>query len=214
MIDKIYCINLDRRSDRWASCIEQFTKHNIIVERVSAIDWQDLKLDNRSAQNKARIACTMSHLKCLEKAKSEDARNVLIFEDDVLFVIDNFTKAFSKHVEHVPTNWDMLYLGSNKIKHRSIGNGILKLIHAHTTHAYMVNGSFISTLIDVLKCKLDQWVNNPTQDKNVHAIDVVYSNMIMPKYNVYAFEHTIASQRMSYSDIEHINVNYSRQILR
>ena len=41
--DKIYCINLDRRDDRWEECIVEFNKHNLIVERYKAFDGKDLK---------------------------------------------------------------------------------------------------------------------------------------------------------------------------
>ena len=36
--DKIYCINLDKRTDRWEHESAQFRKYNIIIERVSAVE--------------------------------------------------------------------------------------------------------------------------------------------------------------------------------
>ena len=36
--DKIICINLDRRPDRWREAQEQFKKAGITVERFSAVD--------------------------------------------------------------------------------------------------------------------------------------------------------------------------------
>ena len=36
--EKIYCINLNRRMDRYKECVEEFKKINANVERFSAID--------------------------------------------------------------------------------------------------------------------------------------------------------------------------------
>ena len=44
-IDKTYCINLDRRPDRWEKMKTQFIDHNIQVERFSAIDGRLLTND-------------------------------------------------------------------------------------------------------------------------------------------------------------------------
>ena len=35
--DKIFCINLDSRPDRWEECEKMFSHYNLEVERVSAI---------------------------------------------------------------------------------------------------------------------------------------------------------------------------------
>ena len=58
--DKIYCINLDSRPDKWKMCVEEFEKYNILdlVERVPAI-----------YHNNGYFGCTSSHLKCMELAK-------------------------------------------------------------------------------------------------------------------------------------------------
>ncbi|MFZ9376809.1 MAG: glycosyltransferase family 25 protein, partial [Candidatus Fonsibacter ubiquis] len=41
--EKIYCINLDKRPDRWESAKKEFLKHNINVERYSAVDGKFVK---------------------------------------------------------------------------------------------------------------------------------------------------------------------------
>ena len=42
--DKIYCVNLDRRPDKWAEAVEEFKKNNMEVERFAAIDGQTLQM--------------------------------------------------------------------------------------------------------------------------------------------------------------------------
>ena len=38
--DKIYCINLDRRRDKWLDVQKEFIKHSLVVDRFSAVDMQ------------------------------------------------------------------------------------------------------------------------------------------------------------------------------
>lgn len=34
---EIHCINLDKRTDRWEECLNEFNKHNLKVNRFSAV---------------------------------------------------------------------------------------------------------------------------------------------------------------------------------
>ena len=43
--DKIFCINLDSRSDRWEEAQKEFIKHSLNVERVSAIQGSKMNLE-------------------------------------------------------------------------------------------------------------------------------------------------------------------------
>ena len=87
--DKIYCINLDSRSDRWNQCIEEFKKVGIedIVERFSA------------EQLIPGIAgCTKSHYEIIKQCKKNNFKNVLILEDDVTFINSNFLETIDKSI--------------------------------------------------------------------------------------------------------------------
>ena len=45
-VDKIYCINLDKRKDRWDRCQVIFKENDIDVERFSAIDGKNCTYKN------------------------------------------------------------------------------------------------------------------------------------------------------------------------
>ncbi len=71
-----YCINLDRRPDRWQSVQEQWKKfsnrpQNLI--RVKAVDTGSL------------IGCAKSHQLCIDHAKRKGLSWILVLEDDVVF---------------------------------------------------------------------------------------------------------------------------------
>ena len=67
-------INLDTRKDREIEVMNEFKKLDIPIHRMNAT-----QLKNK------RVACSMSHLKCLQTAKNNKWDHVLIVEDDILF---------------------------------------------------------------------------------------------------------------------------------
>ena len=90
--DKIFCINLDSRPDRWEQVQKEFDKVGILdrVERFSALTGKTeggpqgknvrgwLKWKNVDGNN-------LSNLSCIKYAKENNLNNVLIFEDDIYF---------------------------------------------------------------------------------------------------------------------------------
>jgi len=114
--DKIYCINLERRPDRWEKAKAKFDKLNIQVERFVASDgkdFEDLPSEKPNCfTNKFEYGCSMSHKRVVEDAKKNGYKRVLILEDDIL-IHKNFLNLFQK-ISKAP-NWDMLFFGCNFI---------------------------------------------------------------------------------------------------
>ena len=88
--DEIFCINLDTRIDRWQHAQEEFKKIGILdrVHRFSAIKDKD-----------GRIGLIKSNLEIIKYAKNKKLNNVLIFEDDFEFLIDNPLEVLQKSIE-------------------------------------------------------------------------------------------------------------------
>lgn len=128
--DKIYVINLQRSVERRKLIRARFEGLNFEFHR--AVDAKDL--DMSQIQEKGlyhsqickilkkrrgvpvadmpieRIACALSHRSLIEKAKNEQLKRVLIFEDDV--ILQNFMiEALKKGLSDLPDNWDLLYMG-------------------------------------------------------------------------------------------------------
>jgi hypothetical protein len=124
--DKVFCINLDSRPDRWQTCLEIFDKHHIEAERFPAIYMK----------NNCTEACTWSHVALYKMIAAGPWNKVLILEDDfhILTLADiiaggfkpddavsktfmsvsqkGFVERFDYLVEFLPTDWDLVYLGA------------------------------------------------------------------------------------------------------
>lgn len=198
--DKIYCINLDRRPDRWAECQAEFEKLNLIVERVSAIDGT--KLNNNTRLKNGALALSLTVYNIITEAIENKYNKILILEDDIEFT-ENIN-VFSEEISSLPEDWDLLYFGGNHNIHVGssqpikINEHFRKLHNTYSTHAIGINSSGFKLIDEKLKT-------------DIKEIDVLYAE-IQKTNNVYCFNKLLATQRNSFSDIENMTVNYKQII--
>ena len=196
--DKTYCINLDRRFDRWEECLIEFKKYGIEdVIRWSAIDGNNInKLG--SCEKSSQTSLILTNIDIIEDSIKNNLKNVLIMEDDIKFSDEVYN--ISEYFKYLPEDWDMVYFGGNHNSHMGvnppliINEKVCKLHNTFTTHCVGINGKSFNTIINKLK-----EFNNP--------LDVIYTDL-QRSLNVYCFYPLIATQRISYSDIEGRVVNY------
>jgi GR25 family glycosyltransferase involved in LPS biosynthesis len=119
MIDKIYCINLDTRKDRWDNLIKSEPYLESMMERIPGVNGKtiqmnrfiyDLFLRNEFKWKKSVIGCNLSHMTAWSKVATGEAERVLILEDDVRFEKD-WLQRWDQYAEHIPADADVLYLG-------------------------------------------------------------------------------------------------------
>jgi len=192
--DKIYCINLDRRKDRWELCEKEFEKHNLIVERFSAIEGNPNKIETHLTDG--GVGCTLSHLEVIKLSQSLNLKNVLILEDDVEF-IDNLNEHFNNYYRQIPINWGLLYLGGNHngIPLRRITRNISYINNTYTTHAYAANSNIFNNIIETFS--------------NVSDIsDILMVKIQKQLRNSYVFQPHLAWQKSGFSDILNVDTNY------
>ena len=94
--DKIICINLKHRADRWKEVSRQCQRAGIAVERYDAIEnnpmgWVHIpgkdKMNHIKPESWPGAAgCMASHINVWKLAKANNWKNVLIIEDDCDFV--------------------------------------------------------------------------------------------------------------------------------
>lgn len=197
--DKTYCINLDRRKDRWEECLLEFNKYNLKnIHRFSAIDGNTLTQGKSGFVTPSRLALILTNIKILENAIKENYRSILILEDDIEFTdeINNISEYF----KFLPNDWDMLYFGGNHNQHmkidppKIINEKVCKLHHTFSTHCVAINQKAFTVILDRLK-------------KQNNALDVIYVEL-QKSLNVYSFYPLIATQRVSFSDIENKVTDY------
>lgn len=155
--DKIYCLNLDRRGDRWENVKLYFEKNQIEVQRFSAVDGgihskkdniQNLS-DRGIIENLNALACLKSHLSIIKDAKLKEYEKILIFEDDVI-LCDDFLKKI-KLVEKL--DWKLLYLGASQFDWTDIQTNDFFYNCKKTlgTFAYAINSSIYDELISLFE---------------------------------------------------------------
>ncbi|WP_439638138.1 glycosyltransferase family 25 protein, partial [Spirulina sp.] len=104
--DAIYCINLDRQSERWQAMEQRFYHLGILhrVHRFSAIETPESHY----------IGCTLSHRIIVERAQKLGLDNVLVFEDDALF-LDTILEDVSRCVEELKrVDWQIFQMGGHR----------------------------------------------------------------------------------------------------
>jgi len=152
-IDRIFCINLDDRSDRWDN-INQ--KH--LIERFSAIDTRDglvtaqhfglnvnpCNLSAKAYLNycKGSIGAYLSHYKLWKKIVEEEISHALIIEDDV----DSDTVTQVANSNLIISNYDIINL-SKRLSWDSSHNRIL----FDGAEAYMLSFQGAKKLINATK---------------------------------------------------------------
>ena len=106
--DKIYCINLDKRTDRWKESTDEFKKWDISgVTRYSAVDGSLLNINTNLLTGEIGILKT--HIDILNEAIDNEYGSILLIEDDIMFTDEILS--LDKHMSLLPSKWDMIYFG-------------------------------------------------------------------------------------------------------
>jgi hypothetical protein len=194
-------INLETRKDREMEVINEFKKLDIPIERMNAT-----VLKNK------RVACSMSHLKCLQTAKNNNWDHVLIVEDDIQFLepelfIHNLNQFLSSNIK-----WDvLLFAGNNVPPYTKYEDFCVKVTRCQTTTGYLVLNHYYDILINNIK----QGINLLIQSPNSHlfyAIDK-YWQSLQAFDNWFLITPLTVIQREGFSDIENKKTNYSSLLL-
>lgn len=141
--DKIYCINLARRYDRWNSVEKRLREQNINATRFDAIDGESLIEQNGLTRNE--LGCLSSHLKIIQDAKIQGYNKILILEDDVYFSND-----FQSRIRLIEDlDWKLLYLGGSQYGWDDIDTSKYSYHSKKTlgTFAYAIDKSIYDDLI-------------------------------------------------------------------
>lgn len=190
-------INLDGRKDRLTHVKEQMKIMNIDAERVTAIKTED-----------GAIGCSMSHIKCLELAKTRGYKHVFICEDDIVFKNPELYKEnLQKFYRNKEINWDILIVGGNNVPpFHKVNDYCIRILNCQTTTGYIVKEHMYDILISNFKESVTNLTINP-QNKRLYALDI-YWKKLQPQYYWYMLIPPTVSQYESYSDIEKKNVAY------
>lgn len=189
IFDKIYCINLEHRKDRWEKCQEYFNKYNLVVERFNGVNGKNVIDDIRkNVLLDGEIGILLTHIEIIKEAKDKGYKSIFIFEDDVEF-IEGFDEMFSVISKQIPDNFDFLYLGGNNIQGSTkITTNIHKIYHTYAIQSFGIKNTMFDYILE----------NLPNYTKQ---IDVFYAEL-HSKTNSYIIKPHLCWQRADYSDIQ------------
>jgi len=194
--DKIYCINLDRRPDRWKHCADLFAREGLNVQRFTAIDKNDIS--GNGAITSGQLACMSSHRAIMIDAINNKYDKILILEDDVVFE-NGLDKFFADNVDNVPNDWKFLYLGGNHLNGLSkINDNIYRMVSSLATHAYGLRTEIIPTILEFIR-------------EPQYPIDIYYAQLhrLLPSYVIKNGDKSITWQKEDYSDIDESECDYT-----
>ena len=194
--DKIYCINLSNRTDRWNMCLRQFSKFEMCnVQRFDAVKYNHPKLSTKANR---QIGCALSHYNIIKEAKLKNYSNILVLEDDFLFLVS--PEQFRKNLNELEKykNFDVCMLSYSCNNFENIDNTIfMKIIFSQTASGYIVNSHYYDKLIS-----LYEWGIPLLEQTKIHweyANDIIWKDL-QKNDNWIGFKERQGKQMASYSD--------------
>lgn len=215
--DRIYCINLPERTDKWQQCLEEFTKLGIQnkIIKFNAIKFVGELPEQLRWINIRACGCTASHREIIKICNNENVKNVLVLEDDVEFHNDPIKNLSLSINELKNIDWDIFYLGMNvtdeKFKEplERITPNLLKIKSALTTHAIAYNSSAFKPILDHIPEGLEiiNW-----QARN-ESYDGFFMRYFLSQNKAFCTNEYLATQRDSFSDINLGKATYGKAIM-
>ena len=201
-ITNVLYINLEHRTDRKESVIEQLSSIDLSGTRFNAIKMKD-----------GRVGCTLSHIKCLEIAKENKWDHVLIVEDDILFTQpEKFKHQFERFLSNETINWDVLLIAGNNLPpYEKTTDYCVKVSYCQTTTGYLVKSHYYDVLIKNYREGLLHLMKQPARHVDF-AIDR-YWMQLQKTDNWYLIVPLSVVQLDGFSDIENKNINYYKNAM-
>lgn len=131
-----FCINLDRRPDRWAKAQEEFKKIGWPAERWPAKQYEKSPYDSMQA---GAAGVLDSHRAIWQHSLKCGLGVVAIFEDDIVFPRD-FAEVYSEATKELPADWQCWHLHTSGIRQSNESKPLGKYINKLATHGWGAHG--------------------------------------------------------------------------
>ena len=198
-IDRIFYINLSHRKDRYEQINSEFNKMNFDsskIERFEAVYIPQLPC----------LGCTKSHLNVIKLARERNYKNIMIFEDDFQFIVEedifknNIKSFFDKNLDFKAVMFSYLYDSKN------IYDDLLSTSNTcRTASGYIVNSKYFDELI--LCLQYGSIMLEKTGEHWNYINDQIWKTIQGDKW--FIFNKRMGIQRESYSDLANMVINYN-----
>lgn len=194
-INHIFYINLDHRKDRKEEILTELNSMNlgIEIERFEAIYGKDLGV-------------TLSHLNVIKIAKERCYKNILIFEDDFQFIVNevvlkyNIKRFFKKSID-----FKVAMLSYNCLDKKDYDDVISITNNSDTASGYIINHKYYDDLIKCLEYG-SEMLAKTNQHWN-YINDQVWKKLQLDN-KWFIFNTRMGIQRKSFSDLKKCMTDY------
>ena len=191
MIDKIYYINLDHRTDRREHIENMLDEVGLmnISNRIPA-----------TFNENGVVGCVSSHINTLELFIESGLDSCLIIEDDLTITnkekfVDNINSIFTNNVD-----FDVIQISGNHMMILDCEYNFLKRVHdSQTTSGYIISKEFAPILLSNFKESLSLILQYGKRHE--YCLDIYWKHL-QPISKWYCFRNSLGIQMESYSDIE------------
>lgn len=148
MFERILCLNLDRRPERWEAFCRRVPADwpFCLPQRYAAVDGSRTGVPEGFTAQPGAWGCYQTHLRILEDLLTQGISSALILEDDAVFC-DHFSERVAAFLAELPDDWELLYLGGQHLagpaESLRPGGPVLRPRNVNRTHAYAVRGEAI-----------------------------------------------------------------------
>ena len=191
-VDRVFYINLERRPERRAVVEAELAKVGLLenAERFQAVDTASFGI----------LGCGLSHLGVLKTAKARGYRNVLIVEDDLVFLVEREELERSlRQLFDSKVDFGVCMLAYNLVESEPVdGYAYLKRVKkAHTAAAYLVAAPLFDPLIELYETAMP--CLEATRQHWIYANDQIWTDL-QREGNWYCFSTRLARQAPGWSD--------------
>lgn len=206
--DKIYCLNLPERTDRWEICEKYFQEYGL--ENVLKFEGSIINKPYLSQKGNGQLGCMTSFVRIFDHAAKNEYESILILEDDFQFTLppqELFPK-LQNCINELPENWDMFYLGANVVNEfyqkplENHSEHLLKLISGFALHSVAISKIALRKILKSFK--IDDW----------EAVDIFFASNFQAFNNCFLSKEILSTQRPDFSSIEGTFFDYQDLMLR
>lgn len=190
-VDQIYLVNLPQRTDRLVASAEELERFGIPYKRWAA----------KYNEHHGAIGLRDSMIDLFRSALDLGYKNVLVFEDDVMFVRSDVNEVMNKAIDQLPPDYRILFLGCQPTAGftRFQSENLLPVTKAYATHAVMYSELAMRECVNLgLGYPIDNWI----------------VDNIQPKGGCFVTYPLLATQRPDYSDIGRTHIDWSPFIVQ
>lgn len=200
--DRIFCINLDHRLERWEMFMEG-VPHEAFhrpVDRFAGLDGKKFDPPPWWGEHHGSWGCYLSHRHLLEQCINDDTINrVLIFQDDARFIPD-FAQRVREFHAMLPPDTEWIYYGGQHLKldlqrPRIINPCVCKPFNVNRLHAFALIGKPMMRVIHRHLCHATPW---PRRHNTDHHLGILHET---GEHNIYAPTRWLVHQHPGKSDL-------------